>query len=421
MPTRKFGYTRKLPSGRFQASYVGPDGQRRNAPTTFSSELLARKYLKTQDALIQLGQWSPYPGNGEETPPSPPFGEYCERHISIQTTSRGALLERSTQSLYRQLLRTHLSPFAPLRLNEITEALVSDWWAAAIASGQKTMPSKAYKLLASVMRRAVDEKLIPENPCKVKGAHSATTGKTIHVPSLAEVEKIIAAMNPRYRVMVVVAANTGLRFGEVTALERQDFIPAIRQGQKAFNVSITKAIGTDDGKPYLKGPKSEAGIRVVPLRPEFTALIDEHLENLVSTSPDSLVFPSASGSYLRNDVFANSFGPAIRRAGLSKKVTPHGLRHFFGSEFGRAGANMAELKDTLGDSTAVSVLRYLHSTDRAEELLENFRPAFADSEEQRNLPRSEEDELATRRDSHQLFRQERTDEDTPEPHSGTLF
>ena len=32
---RHFGFVRKLPSGRFQASYLGPDGRRRTAPETF--------------------------------------------------------------------------------------------------------------------------------------------------------------------------------------------------------------------------------------------------------------------------------------------------------------------------------------------------------------------------------------------------
>ena len=32
---RRFGYVRKLPSGRYQASYLGPDGRRRTAPETF--------------------------------------------------------------------------------------------------------------------------------------------------------------------------------------------------------------------------------------------------------------------------------------------------------------------------------------------------------------------------------------------------
>ncbi len=32
---RGFGYLRRLPSGRWQASYLGPDGARHLAPTTF--------------------------------------------------------------------------------------------------------------------------------------------------------------------------------------------------------------------------------------------------------------------------------------------------------------------------------------------------------------------------------------------------
>jgi hypothetical protein len=32
---RQFGWVRQLPSGRYQASYVGPDGVRRLAPKTY--------------------------------------------------------------------------------------------------------------------------------------------------------------------------------------------------------------------------------------------------------------------------------------------------------------------------------------------------------------------------------------------------
>lgn len=168
MSKRSFGYVRRLPSGRFQASYVGPDGLRHNAPRTFRQRS-AREYLKTQEALIQLNQWE-QDSKHEVQIERPLFGEYCERHISIQTNPRGELLELSTQSLYRNLLRTHLSPFAALRLDEISETTVNDWWAMAIKSGKKTTLSKAYKLLASVMKRAVDEKILRENPCRVKGA-----------------------------------------------------------------------------------------------------------------------------------------------------------------------------------------------------------------------------------------------------------
>ena len=40
---RRFGNIRKLASGRYQASYIGPDGFRRNAPTTFARELMPER------------------------------------------------------------------------------------------------------------------------------------------------------------------------------------------------------------------------------------------------------------------------------------------------------------------------------------------------------------------------------------------
>jgi hypothetical protein len=44
---RRFGWVRKLPSGRFQASYLGPDGRRRTAPDTFERKGDADQLLST--------------------------------------------------------------------------------------------------------------------------------------------------------------------------------------------------------------------------------------------------------------------------------------------------------------------------------------------------------------------------------------
>jgi integrase len=376
MTKRSFGYIRQLPSGKYQASYVGPDGARHKAPLTFKQRSSAREFLKDQEALIQLNQWDQNSDCGLPDQVAPLFGPYCERHISIQTTPLGDLLELSTQALYRNLLRTHLSPFASFRLDEITEVTVNDWWAKAIKSGKKTALSKCYKLLASVMKRAVTEKYLLENPCRVKGAHSATTGKKVEVPTSEEISELARHMNPRYRVMVLVAASAGLRFGELTALRRCDFVPSIRDGRKALNIVVSRAVGWADGVPYVKPPKSVKGSRVVPLRTDLTATIEQHLDSLVDRDSEALVFPSESGTFLRHDVFTNSFRAALKRSGLSKRFTPHGLRHYFGTELGRVGANMAELQEALGDSTVSSVMRYVHSTDRAEELIDKMRNAI---------------------------------------------
>ncbi len=48
---------RKLPSGRYQASYISPDGARVNAPTTFVKEEHADKWLAAQRTDIERETW----------------------------------------------------------------------------------------------------------------------------------------------------------------------------------------------------------------------------------------------------------------------------------------------------------------------------------------------------------------------------
>lgn len=55
---RRFGWVRKLPSGRFQASYLGDDGQRRYAPDTFEREGEAGDWLTLRESEILRGEWT---------------------------------------------------------------------------------------------------------------------------------------------------------------------------------------------------------------------------------------------------------------------------------------------------------------------------------------------------------------------------
>lgn len=51
---------RRLPSGRWQASYVGPDLARHSAPYTFDSALDAEGWLATERRLLASDEpWTP--------------------------------------------------------------------------------------------------------------------------------------------------------------------------------------------------------------------------------------------------------------------------------------------------------------------------------------------------------------------------
>jgi hypothetical protein len=60
---RRFGRVRKLPSGKYQASFVGPNGKRQNAPDTFLSKTDAGHCPKVS-GLMRSGVWFSTAGHG---------------------------------------------------------------------------------------------------------------------------------------------------------------------------------------------------------------------------------------------------------------------------------------------------------------------------------------------------------------------
>lgn len=54
---RGFGYIRKLPSKRFQASYIGQNQERHNAPVTFSTKGDAEEWLNNERRRLESGDW----------------------------------------------------------------------------------------------------------------------------------------------------------------------------------------------------------------------------------------------------------------------------------------------------------------------------------------------------------------------------
>jgi integrase len=367
---RSFGHIRQLKSKNYQASYIAPDGARHNAPHTFQTKRDASAWLALEETKISKGLWATAGSDEVRSKIPRNFKDYCLRHIKIQSTFHGNMLRKSTQDLYRRLLATKLGEFCHLDVNQIDAPMISEWWAEAIAGGKKTSSSKAYKLLKAVMNRAVGEKLIPSNPCMVRGAQTAISSKPIGVPDEDEVAQIAKNINKRYTEMVVICAYGGFRFGEVTELRRKDVRIIEYPDKRQVEITVSRAVTNTTSGFVVDKPKSTAGIRTVQISSKLTWVVERVLDRL-SADPEALLFPSATGCHLRHDVFMNSWRPALKRSGLEgKNFTPHSLRHFAGTYYHRAGANIPELKAWLGDASTSAVMRYAHITDRAEKLVD---------------------------------------------------
>jgi hypothetical protein len=159
---RRFGNIRRLPSGRYQASYLGPDGRRRYAAETFEREADADRALVLIEAQIVRGEWTD-PERGRVK-----LADYAATWI----TERPKLRPRSVDN-YRWLLRKHVVPYlGGVPLGKLSTSMIRQWRAALLAEGVSvSVAAKAYRLLRAVLMTAVEEdKILSRNPCRIRGA-----------------------------------------------------------------------------------------------------------------------------------------------------------------------------------------------------------------------------------------------------------
>ncbi len=156
-PRRSFGRVRKLPSGRWQARYPGPDGRDRTAPDTFATKTDANRYLAAVEVDQARGTWLD-PARGAVT-----LRAYADAWLATRTV-RGRALRPRTASNYRGLLDRHVYPhLGGLPLSAVTPERIRLWHAQVGAAGATTA-AQAYRMLHAVLETATVEGPSPATP-----------------------------------------------------------------------------------------------------------------------------------------------------------------------------------------------------------------------------------------------------------------
>ena len=345
--TRAFGTIRRLPSGRWQARYRGPDGLLRSAPSTFARKGDASRWLALTEAELLGGGWID-PDAGRV-----PFTDYAASWISERPGLRPKTLQ-----LYRYLLRRHLAPgFGAQTVAGIADADVRRWRADLLTAGVTPVTAaKAYRLLKAILATAADDGLIRRNPCRVKGAGSDTSPER-PVLTVTQVYALAEAVGSRYRALVLLACFCGLRWGELAALRRSDI------DTDAGSVRVVRQLTEVNGQPpTFSPPKSDAGRRTVVIPQMILPDVSSHLASYTPPGADALAFTSPGGRPLRHSNFrGRTWLPALAAAGLPG-IHFHDLRHAGNLFIADAGANLRELMERMGHSSSRAALIYLHST-----------------------------------------------------------
>ncbi len=149
-------------------------------------------------------------------------------------------------------------------------------------------------------------------------------------------------------------ARAGLRVSEVVALRLGDVTLNQRKGHVVVRAS--------------KGLKE----RTVPL-PKAAR---EALRAYMDTRPDwvgEVLFVSRTGRPLTPRDVQRLVEKAARRAGITRRVTPHTLRHTYATRALRQGVDLATLARLLGHESLTTTARYLHPDEaRVVEMVEEL-------------------------------------------------
>jgi integrase len=387
---RSFGQLTVMRSGRVQARYTGPDGYLHTAHTTFEDREAAMIWLRNERRLIEDApeRWIPPKARAAAAKVQRvTFGDYAGAWLSARKTKGRPLADR-TRDHYRDLLDRFILPtFEDVQLTAITPDMIDHWYELT-AIGRPTYKAHAYALLRTILGTAVDRGLITTaNPAKVRGGGTTKRRHKVRPASLSELAIIVAAMPERRRLMVQLATWCGLRFGELAELRRKDVdlkakVIKVRRGVVRARVDVPDE--EPHRAPIVRGPKTDAGVRDVPIPPHLLDDVKAHLRDHTEEGRDGLLFPGRAGHHLttssfygrestfRKDKSTHRKGHGsfeARRVAGRPDLHFHDLRHTGLTNAAVAGATIAELMALAGHSTPGAAMRYQHAAaDRMQDL-----------------------------------------------------
>ena len=353
---RQFGNVRKLPSGRWQARALLPNGQRIKADRTFATKADATLWLDHQRTALAAGRRD-----------DPERAGVSLDDFAWEWLGQQAHLAPRTREIYAHQLEAHvlaridddIPALGDIALNALTPELIRTWYQALIINYTRSIAAKAYVRLRQVLNQAVDDERILRNPCRIRRA-GAEHHQEQRFASMPELLDLVQATPERYRAMILTAGLAGLRQGELLALRRGD----VDLLAEVIHVR-RKRQQLDSGEIIEGAPKSEAGKRTVALPGPLVDVLRAHLAEFVAKGDDAYVFTSSDGQPIERNNFRNRVWlPATRAAGL-EGLRFHDLRHTAGTLAARTGATTKELMARLGHSSANAALVYQHaSADR---------------------------------------------------------
>ncbi len=245
---------------------------------------------------------------------------------------------------------------------------------------------KIIHLLNPCLKKAIQEGIIYNNPCKdvILPIDSAIVVPTKEQFALSDEEMnklkqecLAKYKNGEYKyrngVILMIMLNTGLRVGEMLALEWNDInidnkTLYINKTIQSNLVNRNKDIDRKTIDLLKNSPKTKSGIRFVPLNDNiiflFKELVKYDKEKKIC-SPYVCCTRVGTREVARN--LQRTLNNVQGKANIGQHVTLHTLRHSFGSALIRNGISIAVVSQLMGHANiTITYNKYIHTIKEEE-------------------------------------------------------
>lgn len=294
------------------------------------------------------------------------YGNWLDEWLDF----RRARVKESTYIRYRNMVNNHIRPYLGKdSIQEIDTFRMESYVSELLSNGRLDQegglsPKSILDILTVVKETFRYAGLYGVNTvCCFDHVSVRRNPKEMRVLSRREEKELVALLlsdTDSYKVGVFLSLYTGIRIGELCALQWRDISLADKTMKICKTMQRLQKSEPDEAARthiVITEPKSLMAKRMIPL-PDFVVGVMKAFESL----PDYYILTNSGQHFAEPRTMHNRFKTYINQSGI-EDANFHSLRHTFATRCVESGFDIKSLSEILGHSSVkITLDRYVHSS-----------------------------------------------------------
>ena len=302
-------------------------------------------------------------------------GEYLDQWIANYASS----VSKSTAASYRRCIKYQLSDLADTPLDKLDPLTIQSYYTQLLDKYSSTSVNYAHRILKMSMKQAVKWRMLPYSPVDAvespKKAHVET--ETLTVEEISLVKDFLYKNNRDFFVPFMIGITTGMRRGEVAALEWSDI------SFENARIHVNRAMKKIDKDIEISAPKNKSSSRSIGMTQSLMTVLREwkikqmenrmrygefYFDNIITGKKRDFVCTWENGKMIPLGYYAVGLKKALRDLEINKRIRFHDLRHTHATLLLEQNVEAKIVQERLGHSNISTTMDiYSHVTKNAQD------------------------------------------------------